>query len=864
MTRPLSLITAGGSTPNYIEDVFSTDLYTGTGAARAIVNGIDLSTVITTPDTGPNSISATPTADVTTDLSSPFSSVAYSAKFFDSTSNGIELGQNYNLLLDGDFTIEAWLYQTDTSAKVVIGSDYATGTNSQVQFNDGGTSGAITLYSDSGGAYSAVCSSSPVNTWFHLALVRSGAAVTVYLNGVSQGAMGAGNSGTPGYQFSGGSIGALRNYNVSGWVGNMSCFRIVNGTAVYTTNFSPSTTPLTAIANTALLLQLSSSRVGGRGGLVWVKSRSSASAYGLYDTDRGETKDLVSTSTAAQTTQATGLTSFSSDGFSIGALAKINTSAATYVSWTFRKQPKFFDTVVYKGTGANRTIAHNLGSVPGCIIVKRVDAVGDWQVYHRGIANTEYTVLNTNVAKATGATRWNSTTPTSTVFSVGTDASVNASGGTYVAYIFAHNAGGFGLTGLENVISCGAYFGNGSATGPIVTLGYEPQWLMIKNATGTGNWLVVDNMRGMPVGFADPYLEVDVLAAEASAELLRPTPDGFQINATFAEINTSASVYIYVAIRRGPMKVPTDATKVFGLNARTGTGVNATVTGGQIADAVLLKNRGSGTAGNLFISRATGANYLSVSNSAAEVAAGATVLQANPWDVMDGVKVGTTTTLTNASGNTFINYLFKRSPGFFDQVCYTGTGANRTIKHNLTVVPELIIFKSRSAATTWQAYSAYLTSTEFLVPQTTAAKGVSLVRWNSTAPTSTVFSLGTGSEVNGNAATFVAYLFASCPGVSKLGSYTGTATTQQINCGFTNGARFVLIKRTDAVGSWYIWDSARGITSGNDPYILLETAVAEVTNTNYIDAHASGFTITSTAPAGINASGGNYIYLAIA
>jgi hypothetical protein len=97
-----------------------------------------------------------------------------------------------------------------------------------------------------------------------------------------------------------------------------------------------------------------------------------------------------------------------------------------------------------------------------------------------------------------------------------------------------------------------------------------------------------------------------------------------------------------------------------------------------------------------------------------------------------------------------------------------------------------------------------------------------------------------------------------------VGTYTGTGTTLQINCGFTNGARFVLIKRTDSTGDWYVWDSARGIIAGNDPYLLLNSTAAEVTNTDYVDAYSAGFELSSTAPAALNANGGTYIFLAIA
>jgi hypothetical protein len=136
---------------------------------------------------------------------------------------------------------------------------------------------------------------------------------------------------------------------------------------------------------------------------------------------------------------------------------------------------------------------------------------------------------------------------------------------------------------------------------------------------------------------------------------------------------------------------------------------------------------------------------------------------------------------------------------------------------------------------------------------------------DSTSPTSTQITLDSADiDVNASGGTYVAYLFASVTGVSKVGSYTGTGTTQTINCGFTAGARFVMIKRTDSTGDWYVWDTARGIVSGNDPYLLLNDTAAEVTSTDYIDPANSGFEISSTAPAAINANGGTFIFLAIA
>ena len=597
--------------------------------------------------------------------------------------------------------------------------------------------------------------------------------------------------------------------------------------------------------------------LSGKGGLVWMKGRSGATDHAWYDTFRGATFDIGSNLSTGQTTQATGLTAFNSNGFTIGSLAKINTSAATYASWTFREQAKFFDVVTYTGNGSNRTIAHNLGSVPGCIIVKRTDTTGDWQVYHRSLANTEYLVLNSTAAKATGTTRWNSTTPTSTVFSLGTDTTVNANGGTYVAYLFAHDAGGFGAAGTDNVISCGSFTtdGSGNAT---VSLGYEPQWVLVKG-TGSGfGWSLFDNMRGMPV----TGNSLELLASSSSAEsgigssFFNPTATGFYTGGFSA-----SQTYIYIAIRRGPMKTPTSGTSVF--SPVTRSAVSTTVTSNINADLLIPQQRNASGLPRAWLDKLRGKlAYLDSTSTGAEYAGGTATL--TDW-LNTGVLYNSSAGApANNSGTNYVDYFVTRAPGFFDVVCYTGTGANTTQTHNLAAAPELMLVKGRSGATAWQVYSASLANTEYLVLNTTAAKATGATRWNSTTPTSSVFTIGTAAEVNTNAATYVAYLFATVAGVSKVGSYTGTGALQTINCGFTAGSRFVLIKRTDSTGDWWVYDSARGISSGNDPYILLNSTAAEVTGTNYVDTTATGFQVTAAAPAGINANGGTFIFLAIA
>ena len=607
-----------------------------------------------------------------------------------------------------------------------------------------------------------------------------------------------------------------------------------------------------------------------KGGLVWIKDRDSgAKGHALFDTARGVNLKLQSQSVNGQFSGANQLTAFNTTGFDLGSAGDPNGSGTTYVSWTFRKQPKFFDVVTWTGTGSNTTIAHTLGAVPGCIIVKRTDGAptDPWAVYHRSLANTEYLVLNTTAAAATGATWWNSTTPTSSVFSIGTDASVNASGGTYVAYIYAHDAGGFGLAGTDNVISCGSYTGNGSATGPIVTLGYEPQWVLSKVATTvtTQNWLITDTARGFTVSTDnDPQLFANLSSAEGFANRFNPNSTGFDVVSANSEVNSSGETYIYIAIRRGPMKVPTDATKVFLPTAFTSNNSSSQVISvGFPSDMALVRERTTTAnyASNWPIgSRLTGNGFLRTTLTNAEV----TFLDmVNRWDDQNSIDLAG---IIVGNGNyPEILYNFQRASGFFDEVCYTGDGiAGRTITHNLAAVPELMIVKRRSSGIAWFVYDATNGATKNLVLNTTAASVVDSLPWNDTAPTSSVFSVGGVGYTNNSGATFVAYLFATCAGVSKVGTYTGNGSSQTIACGFAAGSRFVMIKRTDSTGDWYVWDSARGIVAGNDPHLSLNTTAAEVTTDDSVDTDNSGFIVNQLSATDVNVSSATYIFLAIA
>jgi hypothetical protein len=621
--------------------------------------------------------------------------------------------------------------------------------------------------------------------------------------------------------------------------------------------------------------------LSGQGGMVWTKSRTQAgSNHGIIDTVRGNRSSVYPNLTGGQDVAPNdgyGISGFNSTGYGIAESYSfsINNTGENYVSWTFAKQPKFFDIVTYTGTGVARTVAHSLGSVPGCMIVKKTSAAANWQVYHQstagGMGPSKYMVLNSTAAESSGSDRWNNTAPTSTVFTVGNAPETNDSGATYVAYLFAHDAGGFPVSGggSTNGISCGSFTTSGTGQpNATINLGYEPQWIMYKRSDATGDWRMQDNMRGLLGSWTgnSAFLRANTADAESQNAVISITPTGF-----LADTGTDAQTYIYIAIRRGPMKPPTVGTSVFLPIAYNGTGTARNVSTGFVTDSVIAINR------NAFSSyspswwdRLRGANRaLRAYASGAELNLTSTD-ELTGFDFQLGFKVGTDNVNYDINGSyattPFVSYSMQRAPGFFDEVCYTGTEVSgQTFTHNLGVVPEMMFVKSRSGSTDWTVYhSALGASARIYLNATNAANTGTAAPWNSTTPTSSVFSLGNAGATNLSGATFVNYLFATVAGVSKVGSYTGTGALLTVNCGFTTGARFALIKRTDSTGDWYVYDSARGITSGNDPYVLMNSQASEVTGTNYVDTDTTGFKVTAAAPAALNASGGTYIFLAIA
>ena len=611
--------------------------------------------------------------------------------------------------------------------------------------------------------------------------------------------------------------------------------------------------------------------LSGEGGMIWTKGRTTATDHYIADTERGINQGLFTNSTAASVdhTSSATVTAFNSDGYTLGSDSTwlVNWSGnPDYASWTFRKAEKFFDVVTWTGDGTGtRTIAHNLnGGQPGCIIVKRTDAASDWMTFNLDGSIYRNLVLNSTAAE--NATRTATDIADESVMKVsfmeGWAGIGNASGETYVAYLFASDAGGFGDDGSESIIKCGSYTFQYNQPNEI-DVGFEPQFILYKETSNAGTWTMLDTMRGWTVE-GDNWLRADASDAEGSNfDFMNPTANGFKVNN-----GTFGANYIYIAIRR-PMKTPESGTEVFTPNSYSGnsTADRTLVSSNSPVDLGIVK-KFNGNGDWLWSDRLRGAGQTLYSNYTQAESVANPPVYITGFDLEDGMEVGSHLAV-NASGNNYISYMFTRATGVFDVVAYTGDGtSSRDIAHNLGAVPEFIVTKRRNLAGNWAVYHPDLgiTSTSGIRLNTSDGSGYSQLSRYPSTPTSTVYTIGNDSDVNTASSTYVSYLFATLAGVSKVGSYTGTGADLDVDCGFSAGARWVMIKRygTSTTGDWYVWDSARGIVAGNDPYVLISSQSGEVTSTDYIDPLASGFTVTSSAPAALNASGGTYIFLAIA
>ena len=309
----------------------------------------------------------------------------------------------------------------------------------------------------------------------------------------------------------------------------------------------------------------------------WIKRRDNAAEFRMIDQVRGGNYSIGSGTNDPQLTQTNAISAWSSDGFTVGATST-NPSGSTFVAWNWKgngqgssntsgtinttytsaNTTSGFSVSSYTGTGANATIGHGLGVTPKMIIIKNLSSYTNWMVYHQNLGNTKYLSLDTTAAEDTLAV-WNNTTPTSSVFSVGTDQRVNANGASYIAYIFAEKQG---------YSKFGSYTGNNNADGTFVYTGFKPAFLMVKVTNTTGNWVIFDNRRA---GYNDKagFFNANVAAAEVENNAdykLDLLSNGFKFRGNSGDIN-GADSYLYMCFAENPF-VATSGTSAIPVTAR--------------------------------------------------------------------------------------------------------------------------------------------------------------------------------------------------------------------------------------------------------------------------------------------------------
>jgi len=310
---------------------------------------------------------------------------------------------------------------------------------------------------------------------------------------------------------------------------------------------------------------------------VWIKNRQQTLNFMMWDSVRGTTKYFYSNLTEAEGTSSSVLTSFDSDGFTVGNNNNVNQSSNNIVAWNWKaggsassnsngsitssvsaNTTAGFSIVSYTGTGSNATVGHGLGSVPKMMIHKdRDNSSYQWGVYHHSLGNQKNLNLNSTAAanNDSGGVYYNSTTPTSSVYSLGTNIGYNKASDTYISYIFSE---------VKGFSKFGSYTGNGNADGTFVYTGFKPAFLIIKRSSATEDWGLIDNKRDPNNdGSSSQLFPNGSNVEDTSNDRADFLSNGFKVRVTSPQWNGSGSTYIYMAFAESPFVnsngVPTNA-----------------------------------------------------------------------------------------------------------------------------------------------------------------------------------------------------------------------------------------------------------------------------------------------------------------
>ena len=631
--------------------------------------------------------------------------------------------------------------------------------------------------------------------------------------------------------------------------------------------------------------------VGFKPDFIWIKPRNQTENHNIYDTTRGATKQFIPNSTAASSTQGNTVQSFDADGFTLNGDNNVNKSGINYIAWCWKagggttssnsdgsitstvqaNTNSGFSIVKWTGTQSSATVGHGLGIAPKMVITKSINTSQGWATLVRSSSTTFAGLrLNENGANSSGNgnTFFQNTAPTTSVFTLGASDESNPSGSEVIAYCFAD------VSGFQKIDT---YSGNGSTTGPLVNLGFEPAFLMIKRTDSSDNWTMYDNKRTTtnPRNLA---LFSNLTSSELSSGLdVDFLSNGFQIKSSDNSLNNGSGTYLYWAVAANPDTEEPTLASSFNIELYQGTGSDPLVINGLgfSPGFVWIKVRDASREHILSDIVRGPDKELSTNDTSAEESRGVKSFDS------DGFTLDNATSNYNHNGENYVAWTWKANDNEptintngsltsivsandnsgFSIVSYTGDGNSaRTVGHGLSAKCDLVIIKDRDNVDKWVVQLPQLGDNARMVLEGTAGKTDDST--TTQAGNATVFGIGGDNAVNKDGDNYIAYCFRSVTGYQKIGSYTGdNSAGQAITTGFKPD--FVLIKSTVGNDNWRLYDTKRGITSG-----FLEpnrTDADDTSDAPNLTITSTGFTITSGGNnQGNNASGNLYIYLAIA
>ena len=462
-------------------------------------------------------------------------------------------------------------------------------------------------------------------------------------------------------------------------------------------------------------------------------------------------------------------------------------------------------------------------------------------------------ITNTKLLCCNSSSQTGSTVTPGTITNNGTTANISSPFDDIAAFTFGEN-------GDQSIVKTGSYVGNEQTTkGPEIYLGWEPQWVMIKTTAVSDNWVMFDSMRGLPTGGNDHTLYPNDTYAEASSHTrIDVTPTGFHITENDNKVNGNGHKLIYIAIRRpdGYVSKPaTLGTDVFAMDAGAASSTIPNFDSGFPVDFATARAIASSAAWNTG-ARLMHGKYFDFNNNNAEASSAQMIFDSNAgWNNLSGWDAGAQ------------SWMWKRHAGF-DAISWRGRGGSKTgyTAHSLGVVPEMIWSKRRDGDPgDWIVYHKGLnggTNPEqyYLNINDTGAESQAQGAWNYVAPTATHFSTGSWAA-NGGMSTnnfMLTLLFATIEGISKVGFYDGSSSSQTIECGFQ--PRFLIQKRVSGTGEWHVLDTTRGWGSGNDNWLSLESTGAQ-SSYDFGAPTSTGFTLIGGNNS-ISNTGSKYIYYA--